>query len=385
MYASSSFIDDGLFALVTFGPLIYLFNADVILLVGAVHLLSIAFAGVAHADTLGSVQSFVLLQSILLVTLADVVLLCFCLCQLSLSTQSCDALSAVGITCHSLTSVPLGVLLVPLVIYNLTHDVGRFWKVWAATVTADFQGLSLALTALIFFKSANAALLLMKASTKVVEVQLLLIIVVYGFLPCLATVANWKRYSKGSTQLCFVCDALVFTLHGATSVAGKTPVFGFFIAVVVFITSTTILVGKKRERSAWGVWFLVVWFATATAVTFHWWESFTTWSALAFFAYTTTPAAKMWLTFGSETQNYSGFVATIIFLVIDLGALVVSAATYVSVDENDWSVHAALPRETYSWVPVIAATFSSIMSCVQINRKHAYVRQRRILNHKSNL
>jgi hypothetical protein len=385
MFVSSSFIDDGLFCFVTFAPLIYFFNGNPILLVGAAHLLSLPSAGVGHSDGLGPVQSFVLMQSVLLVTLADIILLLFIVCQFSSSDMSCGALSAIGIACDAIASLPLAVLLLPLVAYNLTQDIGRFWKVWVCSAVTDFPGLSLALTALIFFKAVNVTLLLMKSSTDVVEVQLLLIVVVYGCFPCLVTAVNWKKYSKGALRLCFVCDSLVLGLQGATSVGGQTPIFCFFIAVAAFAVSTLILVQNTKTLSGWSTLFLVCWFGVSATVASDWWGSFTPWTALAFFSYASSAPTKMWLTFGPETQNLGdkpekqnlgdepekqnlgGLVAAIVLLLIDITAGVVLALGHVSVkDETD--TH---PRQAGSWLALAAVAFTAMMTCVQITRKYA--------------
>ena len=330
-FASALFIEDALFFIATIIPLVYVFEGNPVLLACTIHLLSVPCAGMAHSKQLNGPQTFALVFSQMLQLLVDSVVCLFCVCQFALSDLCCDTLAAAGISClERFQDLPLAAILLPIAMFNIIRGCFRMMAVCKAA--GDTKSIGLAINASV--KSVHLAILIYAGADDEFS-SLLIVTELYSIGSVLLAAANWKGYSEQALVTCFFADYGILTLHTHNSLMRSSPTLGMFFAFAAILVSALLLLANPRyveSGDGWAKALTVVVSLVFSYVAFTEWERWTPFEGCVYVAYFGTAVIRTFIFSGDSLLNTR--VAAIMFTIIDVAALVMTAAGDVIVKPN---------------------------------------------------
>lgn len=322
------FIEDGLFFLVTYLPLLYFFS-DPVLLLGASHLTSFLCAVALYSKKNESVAFYQSLFAFFCVSftfLTNAATLFRGACQFVSEVVCCEIFEFVSVPC---TKNPvLGVLLVPLAMFNIFRCLSRAYALYNFSEHKKAPGMG----TLLVLKITTLLMFIARGKTETEYEKITLITTTYGALLLFVMMMDEKDpFNKrdGRFAWVFALDSL-HMCHQAYAVgAEKTSLLIFYLSVGSFVISTLLLiatVGEKEKRHKLGDSFSFFYTALSVATLLYCGAVLnpllSPWMAFAFFAYACSVAAKHHFCFFRDKKtNRHALEVAVVFLIVDAAAL----------------------------------------------------------------
>lgn len=215
------FVEDGLLFTVTFPTLVFFFGVQEVILLLAIHGLSIPCAGLTYASSSrrGDFVSFLVGLTSILTNVADLAAVLFCTCQVFRFDFCCDFLGTFDVGCPSALALPTVFVLFPVTLYNLACGLSRtsLTFISASSASQDVMRTSFLVVAYV----AYAYILVVP--DKDPPSNLLVLVVCYTTLSLVASVI-FLRHSPnlGATNALFP-SFLILALQGFLSLRHRYP------------------------------------------------------------------------------------------------------------------------------------------------------------------